>query len=88
MTATGGPCTWGGTKVMPLVFFNVTAITMKFTWIIHTSFAIVWLFSHNVHVIFNTTEPILSKVLYTNVVKFPALTLEHITKTLFQFTVI
>jgi hypothetical protein len=37
----------GGTKVMPPIFFseNVTAITIKFTCMIHTSFAIMRLLS-------------------------------------------
>jgi hypothetical protein len=38
------------------IFFseNITAITMKFTWMIHTAFAVVGLFFHKVSVIFNT----------------------------------
>jgi hypothetical protein len=58
---------------------NVIAITIKFTWIIHTSFAIIRLFLHRVSVIFNTLLPVLSKTLYTNVVKFPSPTSELIT---------
>jgi hypothetical protein len=43
-------------KVMPPIFFsgNVTAIKLKFTWTIHTTFAIMRLFFHKVSVIFNT----------------------------------
>jgi hypothetical protein len=75
----------GGTKVMLKVFFleHVIAITVKFTWMIQISFAIMRLFFHRVIVIFNTLLPTLTKTLYTSVVKFPALTSEHIMKTLF-----
>jgi hypothetical protein len=55
------------------------AITVKFTWMIHTSFAIMGLFFHNVSIICNTLLPTLNKTLYTSVVKFPASTSEHIT---------
>jgi hypothetical protein len=43
----GGGSTRGGMKVMRPIFFseNVIAITMKFTWMIHASFAITRLFS-------------------------------------------
>jgi hypothetical protein len=58
---------------------NLTAITMTFTWMIHTSFAIMMLFFHKVSIIFNTLLLTLSKTLYTNVVKFPDSSLEHIT---------
>jgi hypothetical protein len=51
---------------------NVIAITMKFTWVIHTYFAIMKLFSHKVSVVFNTNLPTLSKMLYNSVAKFPA----------------
>jgi hypothetical protein len=69
-----------GTEVMTPVFLseNVIAITVKFTWVIHTSFAIMRLFFHRVSIIFNTLLPLLSKMLYTGVVKFPASALEHI----------
>jgi hypothetical protein len=56
---------------------NVITVTMKFTWMIHKSFAIMRLFFHKV-AIFNTLLPTLSTKLYTNVVEFPALTSEHI----------
>jgi hypothetical protein len=57
---------------------NVTAITKKFTWMINTPFEIKWLFSHKVSIIFNTLLSMLSKPLYTNVVKYPVSTSEHI----------
>jgi hypothetical protein len=66
---------------------NVTAIIMKLTRMCHISFAITILFFHKVSVIFNTLLPTSSQTLYMNVVKFPASTLEHITKTLFQLVV-
>jgi hypothetical protein len=77
-------------KAKPSIFFSedVIAITMKITWMIHTSLAIMSLFFHKVSVIFNTLLPTLSKTLYTNVLKFPASTSERIAKTLFQFVVI
>jgi hypothetical protein len=37
---------------------------------------------------FHTLLPTLSKTLYTSVVKFPASTLDHITKSLFQYFII
>jgi hypothetical protein len=78
-----------GTKVMSAIFFgkcnyNNTGICTDDSNI----FAIVRLFFHEVSVIFNTLFPTLSKKLCTIVVKFPASTSEHITKTLFQFVVI
>jgi hypothetical protein len=54
---------------------------MKFTWMIQTSFAIMRLFFHKVCTIFNILLPTLKKMLYTGVVKFPALTSEHTQKT-------
>jgi hypothetical protein len=42
----------------------------------------------NYEAIFQHTLPTLSNTLYTSVVKFPTLILEHIMKTLFQFIVI
>jgi hypothetical protein len=39
-------------------------------------------------VTFNTLLPVFNKMLYTSVVKFPVSTLDHVTKTLFQFVVI
>jgi hypothetical protein len=54
---------------------------MKFTWIIHTYFAITGLFFREVSVISNALLPTLNKTLYNNAVKFPASTSEHITKT-------
>jgi hypothetical protein len=68
-------------NVMPRnIFFsqNVTAITIKFTKIIHALFAIMKLFFLKVFIIFDTLLPTLNKTLYTNVVKFPASTLEYI----------
>jgi hypothetical protein len=61
------------TTVMPPVFFseNVLAITVKFTWVIHTCFAAVRLFFHKIIFIFDTLLPALSKMLHTSVVKFP-----------------
>jgi hypothetical protein len=72
-------CTWDGMNVMPPIFFseNVIALILKFTWMIHNSFAIMRLFFHIVSIIFDTVLPVLSKMLYT-IVKFPASTLEHI----------
>jgi hypothetical protein len=61
---------------------NLTAITTKFSWMIHTSFAVMMLFFHKVSVIFNTVLPTSSTKLYTIVAKFPASTSEHIAKTL------
>jgi hypothetical protein len=52
---------------------------MKFTGMTHTPFAIMMLFFHKVSVIFNKLLPTLSKTLYTDVVKFPTSTSEHIT---------
>jgi hypothetical protein len=80
----------GGTKVMPSIFSseNVIATTMKFTWMIHTSFAIMRQFFHKVTIIFNTLLPTSNKMLYTSAVKFPSSTLVHITKPLFQIGVI
>jgi hypothetical protein len=77
-------------KVMPPIFFleNVIAVTVKYMWLIRTSFAIVTQFFDRVFVIFNRVLPTMSKTLHTKVVKFPALMLEHITKTLFHFIVI
>jgi hypothetical protein len=45
----------GNIKLTPPIFFpeNVTAITMEFTWMIHTSFAIIRLFFHKISIIFN-----------------------------------
>jgi hypothetical protein len=67
---------------------NVIAIIMKFTQMIYTSFAVMTLIFHKASVTFNAPVPTLIKILYTNVVKFPTSTSEHITKTSFQFTVI
>jgi hypothetical protein len=67
---------------------NAVAITIKLARMIQTSLAIMKLSFHKVSVIFNTLWPTLSKTLYTSVVKHPAMTSEHITKTSFQFTVI
>jgi hypothetical protein len=47
-----------------------------------------WSYFFIVFVIFNSLLPMFSNSLYTNVIKFHALTLEHITKTFFQCTVI
>jgi hypothetical protein len=58
---------------------NVIALTVKFTEMIHTSFAIIRLLFHKDSVIFNTLLATLSKILYAHVVKFPASTLGHIT---------
>jgi hypothetical protein len=72
----GQYCTRDGAEIMPPVFFseNVIAITMKVTLMIHTPFATMRLFFHKVCIIFCTLLPMLSKILYTSVVKFPALT--------------
>jgi hypothetical protein len=81
--------TTGGTKVMPPIFSeNVIAVTMKFACVIQSTFAIIRLLFQTVSVIFNTLLPMWSKKPYTDVVKFPASTSEHITETLFQFTVV
>jgi hypothetical protein len=69
----------GGTKVMPLFFRKVIAITLKFAWMIRTSFTVTRLFFHNGFAIFNTLLPTLSKTLYTSVTEFCAATSEHIT---------
>jgi hypothetical protein len=58
---------------------NVIAIIMKFAWMIHSFFAIMRLFLYRVFVIFNILLQTVSKMLYTNVVKFPASASEHIT---------
>jgi hypothetical protein len=70
----------GSTKVMLPIFFseNVIVVTVKFTWMIHTHFAIMRLFFCTVFITFNAVLPTLSKMLYTSVVKFPALTSENI----------
>jgi hypothetical protein len=70
---------------MPPGFFseNVIALTVKFTWMIYISFAIMRLFFHKVFAIFITPLPMLSKVLYAIGVKFSASTSHNITKTLF-----
>jgi hypothetical protein len=44
-------------------------------------------FFHKVFIIFSKPLPMLSMMLYTCIVKFPALTPKHIMKTLFQFIV-
>jgi hypothetical protein len=67
---------------------NVTAVTVKVTWMIHTSFAIMMLFFQKVPIIFSTLLPALSKTVYTSVVKFFASISEHITTILFQFVVV
>jgi hypothetical protein len=46
---------------------NVIVATMKFTWMIHTPFAVMRLFSYTVSSIFNTILTTLSKSLETNV---------------------
>jgi hypothetical protein len=72
----------GSTKVKSPIFSpeNVISVTVKFTWMIHTTFAIIRLFFYKVFTIFNIILPPLSKILHTSVVKFPALTSEHIMK--------
>jgi hypothetical protein len=64
------------------------SITMKFTKMIHTSFAIIKLHFHKASAIFNKFLPAPSKMLYTNAVKFPASTSKCITKILFQVVVL
>jgi hypothetical protein len=61
---------------------------MKFIWMIHTSSAIMGPLFHEASTIFSTLLPVFSKMLYTKVAKFPASTLKHLTKTMFQFAVI
>jgi hypothetical protein len=80
----------GSVKLVPPIFLseNVVAITMKYTWMIYSSFAITRLFFHKVTFIVYTLLPTLSETLYTSVVKFPASTLEHIKETFFQFIAI
>jgi hypothetical protein len=74
-----------GTKIMPPIFLEILiAITVKFTWMICTSFAIMRPFSYKVFIIYNTILPTLSKMLYASTVKFPASTSEHMMKSLFQ----
>jgi hypothetical protein len=72
---------------MPPIFVseNVIAVTVKFTWMIHTSFEIMRILFHRVCAVFNTLLPTLNKTLYTSVVKFPASTSEHITKLSYYF---
>jgi hypothetical protein len=55
---------------------------MKFKWMIHTYFENMRLFFCTVSVIFNTLLSMLSKTLYTKVIKSPALTSKHVTKNL------
>jgi hypothetical protein len=77
----------GDMKVVPLISFfseNIIALTTKFTRMFHTPPAIMRLFFHKVFTIFNTRLPMLSKMLYTSVVKFPDSTPTCVTKTLFQ----
>jgi hypothetical protein len=59
---------------------NLIAVTLKFTWMTYTSFAIMRLLSCKVSIIFSTLLPLLSTTLYTSVAKFPALTSDHIMK--------
>jgi hypothetical protein len=76
-------------KVMPPFFLeNVTALTIKFSRMIHTSFTIMRLFFRKVFIILNTPLPTMGKVLYTNVVIITCSTSQHIMETLFQFVVI
>jgi hypothetical protein len=51
-------------EVMSATFFveNIIAITVEFTWVIHTSFAIMRLLFHKVTFIFNTILPTLNKM--------------------------
>jgi hypothetical protein len=63
--------------LLPFLFSeNVIVITLKFTWIIHTSFAVMRLFFHRVFVIFKTLLPTLTKMPYTSVVILSVLTPE------------
>jgi hypothetical protein len=71
---------WYENNVSSFFSENASAITMEFTWMFHTSFAIMRLFFHKASIIFNTLLPTLSKMLHTHVIKFSALTLEHITR--------
>jgi hypothetical protein len=70
----------GSKRVMTPNFLseNEIALRIKFIWMIRTSFAIMGLLFHKVSVIFNTLLPMLGKMLYINVAKFPARTSEHI----------
>jgi hypothetical protein len=61
---------------------------MKFIRMIHKNFAIMQPFFYKVSVIFNTLLPTFSGTLYTNVVKLPASTSVHITRTVFEFAII
>jgi hypothetical protein len=62
----------GGKTVMPPILSeNITAIPMKFTWMIHTSFV-------NTSITVNILLYMMIKTLYINVVQFPASVLEHI----------
>jgi hypothetical protein len=71
----------GSMEVMPPIIFteSVIAMTMKFTWMTHKSSAIMRLFFHKIFIIFNTLLLMLSKTLFTSVVKFHASSSEHIT---------
>jgi hypothetical protein len=79
-----------GAKVMPPTFFseNVISVTVNFTCMIHRAFAVMRLFFHKVYVTFSTLLPTLSKTLYASVAKLPTSAWEHVSKTLFQFSVI
>jgi hypothetical protein len=55
---------------------------MKFTLKIHTTFAIMWIFSHRISVIFDTLLPTMNKTLHTSVVKFLASASEDWQRTL------
>lgn len=63
---------------------NVFAILVKLTWMIHTQFVIMRQNFNKFFAFFNALLPTLSKTLYTNVAKSPAITSEHTMKTLFQ----
>jgi hypothetical protein len=80
-----------GTKIMSAISFSenvIAIITMKPAWMIHTYFAAMRIFFNKVSITFNTLLPMLSKMLYSRIVKLPVSTLEHILKTLFQFLTI
>jgi hypothetical protein len=84
-----GQYTRGSAKVMPPVFLlrkfncNNNEIYVDDSYIFCNYEAI-----FPVSFIFSTLLSMLSKMLYTSVVKFPASTSEHIMETLFQLTVI
>jgi hypothetical protein len=65
----------GGTKVIPPFFFSDYQIYMDDSYIFCNYEALFFYIS----IVFNTILPTLNKTLYTSIVKFPYLALEHVT---------